>query len=136
MWRFKKVMLQHSDEIEPTLNFCVQFEANNFDNIKMELDGNINLSALLAGRTIAFVDGGITSYRINTVDTPVTLGFTHNSSKLFFGDDSLPVVTDKVLTQITFTADIIFNDASELSIGGTYSAFEFPGQMSSEFNNC
>jgi len=118
-------------------NYCVVWNSENAGNIKMELQGEINLSELLAGRTISFVSGSITEYRIDGVDVPCSIPMTHNATKLLFEENDLPTVTDRVLTQITFSADIIFNDASELSISGIKTAVSIPGvQMTAEYNDC
>lgn len=118
-------------------DYCVEFTAENNSNIKMEMQGVFDFTAGLAGRTIAFVDGAIVSYRINGVDTPCFIPLTHNTTKVFFEEDSLPAVTNRVATSITFTIDMSLNTSEVYYINGSRFAIVTPGtQMSSFYTSC
>lgn len=118
--------------------YCINWQANNFDNIKMSLEGEMDFEEILNGRIIHPLSvGTVTEYIINggTVTTsPVSMTFS--ATKGFINTDSLPVVTDKVLTSITVDIQIICTNASEINITATYAASESDGQTFAEYNNC
>lgn len=141
MWRFKKLMLQHADsEAGPVLGYCVEWVAFNEDNIKMSLEGEIDFTTILAGRNIniGVSSGIIDSYIIDGITTVCSVPMTFTSKKALFSTDSLlPIVTDKVLTVITFTVNIICTDVSEIDLEDiTLSATETPTQTESIYSGC
>lgn len=138
MRSFKRNILQLSEEEDiEILEYCVEFTGVNDDNIKMTLEGSFNFTEGLAGRTISFVDGAITSYRINGIDTACNIELTHNTNTVFFEDNDLPTVTDRVAVSITYTIDLILNTAEEYTINGSKFAIVTPGvQMTSSYNDC
>ena len=139
MNNFKRNIYRTSIEEEPIVeNYCVSWTAANNGNIKMETSGYIDFTSMLAGRTIAFLDGAITGYIIAGVGTfSCEIPVTHTTSKAKWSTDSLPVVTDKVLTSLIYTVNIIFNNATEFDIiDGQTNAIVIPEQTTSEYNSC
>jgi hypothetical protein len=108
----------------------------------MSTQGYIDFSAILAGRTIEpgpLSVGTITGYIIaglGTFTCSIPMDFT--TSQAQWNTDTLPVVTDKVLTSLIYTVEVVFNDASEYLIaGGQTNAVVTPGiQLTSEYNDC
>lgn len=141
MHPFKKMiyMLRRESVPEPPVeSYCVSWTAANNGNIKMETSGYIDFTSMLAGRTIAFLDGSITGYIIAGVGTfSCEIPMTHTTSKAQWSTDSLPVVTDKVLTSLIYTVNIIFNNATEFDIiDGQTNAIVIPEQTTSSYNSC
>lgn len=117
--------------------YCVEWTAINEGDIKMSLDGTIDFTNLLAGRTIHVASTGtVTGYIIDGTPVSCSIPLTFDSTSGTFSDDGLSVVTGKVLTQITIHADIIFNDASELTVDSVTSAMEFPDASTATYNDC
>lgn len=128
----------------PTNNvptYCAVWVASNDGNIKMSTNGYLDFTAMLAGRTIEpgpLSVGTITGYIIAGM-SPFTcsIPMTFTSSKAEWNTDTLPVETDKVLTSLIYTVEIVFNDASEYLItDGQTNAIVIPGQMTSSYNDC
>jgi len=121
--------------------YCVNWTAANEGNIKMSTQGYIDFTGILAGRTIEpgpLSAGTITGYIIAGVGTiSCSIPMTFTTSQAQWDTDSLPVVTDKVLTSLIYTVEVVFDDASEYLIaGGQTNAVVIPGQLTSEYNNC
>lgn len=121
--------------------YCVNWTAENEENIKMSTQGYIDFSAILAGRTIEpgpLSVGTITGYIIAGVGTfTCSIPMTFTTSQAQWNTDLLPVETDKVLTSLIYTVEVVFNDASEYLISdGQTNAIVIPEQMTSEYNNC
>lgn len=117
--------------------YCVEWTAINDGDIKMSLDGTIDFTSLLAGRTIHVASTGtVTGYIIDGTPVSCSIPLTFDSTSGTFSDDGLSVVTGEVLTQITIHADIIFNDASELTVDSVTSAMEFPDASTATYNDC
>lgn len=131
----------YGDELTFTTSYCVNWTAANEGNIKMSTQGYIDFTQILAGRTIEpgpLSVGTITGYIIAGVGTftcSIPMNFT--TSKAQWNTDTLPVVTDKVLTSLIYTVEVVFDDASEYLIaGGQTNAVVIPGQLTSEYNDC
>ena len=121
-----------------TVGYCSVWEAHNNGNIKMSIDGYIDFTTALAGRSIhtgASV-GTITYYRIDGTTITSSIPMTFTSTRAIIQNDHLPVVTDKVLTSIGFYIEIICTNASEISVSGENNAIEFPVQIDSNYDNC
>jgi len=121
--------------------YCVNWTAANEGNIKMSTQGYIDFTEILAGRTIEpgpLSVGTITGYIIAGVGTiSCSIPMTFTTSQAQWNTDTLPVVTDKVLTSLIYTVEVVFNDASDyLIIDGQTNAVVIPGQLTSEYNNC
>ena len=121
--------------------YCVNWTAANEGNIKMSTQGYIDFTAILAGRTIEpgpLSVGTITGYIIAGVGTfTCSIPMTFTTTKAQWNTDALPVVTDKVLTSLIYTVEVVFNDASEYLIAdGQTNAVVIPGQLTSEYNDC
>jgi len=143
MWPFKKMiyMLSNPTEESIPLGYCVNWVADNESNIKMSTQGYVDFTDMLAGRSIhtGASTGHITGYVIAglaplTCDIPMS--FT--SSRATWITDTLPVVTDKVLTSLIYTVNIIFTDASEFDIidEQTNAIVEPDPQITSAYNSC
>ena len=122
-------------------SYCVNWTAENNANIKMSTQGYIDFTGILAGRTIEpgpLSVGTITGYIIagvGTISCSIPMDFT--TSQAQWDTDLLPVVTDKVLTSLIYTVEVVFDDASEYLIaGGQTNAVVIPGQLTSEYNDC
>jgi len=144
MHPFKKMiyMLRNETSIEPEPgSYCVNWTASNDGNIKMSTTGYIDFTAMLAGRTI--MGGGasigtITGYIIAGM-SPFTcsVSMTFTTSKAQWNTDTLPVETDKVLTSLIYTVNVVFNNASEYDIiDGQTNAVVIMGQTTSDYNDC
>ena len=120
--------------------YCTNWTAANDGNIKMQTVGYIDFSAILAGRTIStgLSVGTITGYIIAGVGTfTCSVPMTFTTSQAQWNTDSLPVVTDKVLTSLICNVEVIFTNSDEYSIvDGQTNAIVIPGQMTSEYNDC
>jgi len=127
---------------EEVVDYCVSWTALNEGNIKMSTTGEIDFTAMLAGRTI--VGGGasvgtITGYIIAGMGTfACSVPMTFTASKAQWNTDTLPVEADKVLTSLIYSVSIIFNDATEFDIiDGQTNAIVTPDpQLSSSYNDC
>jgi hypothetical protein len=119
-------------------NYCVSWTAENQDNIKMAISYVLNFTDALAGRTVntGVSTGSITSYRIDGALVTVSIPLTISATNAHVDTDTLAVVTGEVLTEVTVNIELIFTDASELTIASTTSAAEVPGAMTSEYNDC
>jgi len=139
MWLFKQNI--YKARREDILIYCVNWTAQNNSNIKMSTVGYIDFTDTLAGRTVmpgpASV-GTITGYIIDGVGTfACSIPMTFTTFKAEWNTDTLPVVTDKVLTSLIYTVEVVFSDASEHSIiNGQTNAIVIPGQLDSSYNNC
>jgi len=144
MWRFKKLMLQHSDsESGGITGYCIDWQAFNDGDIKMSLEGIIDFTTILNSTTPdRFIDtvassGTVTSYIIDGVTVPCSIPMTFSSKKAFFNDDGLTVVTGEVLTVITFTVLILCTNADEIDLVDlTLSAIETPTQTEASYSGC
>ncbi len=119
--------------------YCCTWEAYNLDNIKMAIEGEIDFTNILAGRTInTFSSSGVvTQYIIGGTLVSCSIPMDFTSTKASFNTDSLPVVTNKVLTSITVDVSVLCTNATGFEILETYSGAEVPGvQLTAEFNNC
>jgi len=130
-----------TDIVACPTTYCVNWTAANEGNIKMSTQGYIDFTGILAGRTIEpgpLSAGTITGYIIAGVGTiSCSIPMTFTTSQAQWDTDSLPVVTDKVLTSLIYTVEVVFDDASEYLIaGGQTNAVVIPGQLTSEYNNC
>lgn len=125
------------EEVPPSLNYCVTWEAHNLDNIKMSLSGTIDFTEELGARTINAGDsiGTITSYVVNMTTVPCSIPMTFTLKKANFSTSDLAAVTDNVLTVITFYVEIICNDTSDFSLGNTLAAME-GDPLNSSFDSC
>ena len=126
----------------PVESYCVTWEAHNLGNIKMSTTGFLDFTDILAGRTIldspASV-GTITGYIIVGMGTfSCSIPMTFTTSRAEWNTNTLPVVTDKVLTSLIYSVEIIFNDASEYSIvdGQTNAIVEEGIQIDVYYNSC
>ena len=139
---FKKNIYRTSIEEEPIVgNYCVNWVAANEGNIKMSTSGYIDFTSMLAGRTIntGASTGSITGYIIAGVGTlGCEIPMTFTTSQAQWNTDTLPAVTDKVLTSLIYTVNIIFNNATEFDIidGQTNAIVEPDPQLTSEYNSC
>lgn len=135
----KSVYMTRREEETPSLGYCVTWAAQNLDNIKMSLDGTIDFTEELGARTI---NGGtslgtVTSYIVNGVTYPASIPMTFTLKKANFSTNTLDAVTNDVLTVITFSVEIICNDASDITLSNiTLSAMEVPDQFNSSYDSC
>lgn len=132
----KRMVFSTDDDV--FLGYCVVWTANNDGNIKMTLDGYIDFSVILAGRTIdtGASTGTIILYRINSVDVVASIPMTFSSTQASFSTDTLTVVTNECLSSIDFSIEIICTNASEISILGSASVFEIPSSMTYSYDSC
>jgi len=122
-------------------NYCVSWSAENEGNIKMSTVGYIDFTEMLAGRTIntGASSGTITGYIIAGMSPFIcSIPMTFTTSQAQWDTDTLPVETDKVLTSLIYTVNIIFNNATEFDIidGQTNAVVEPDPQLTSEYNSC
>lgn len=141
MHPFKKMIYMLRTEITPETpeySYCVNWIAANDGNIKMSTSGYIDFTAMLAGRTIAFLYGEITGYVIVGMSPfSCSIPMTFTDSKAEWDTNTLPVETDKVLTSLIYTVNVIFNDASEFDIiGEQTNAVVILDQTTSSYNSC
>ena len=142
MWSFKRNIYRTAEDSElPIETYCVSWVAANEGNIKMSTSGYIDFTAMLAGRTIntGASTGSITGYIITGVGTlSCEIPMTFTTSQAQWNTDTLPAVTDKVLTSLIYTVNIIFNNATEFDIidGQTNAIVEPDPQLTSEYNSC
>lgn len=127
-----------STTVAPT--YCVSWTAANEGNIKMSTEGYIDFTAILAGRTIVggLSAGTITGYVIAGM-SPFTcsIPMTFTTSRAEWNTDTLPVETDKVLTSLIYTVEVIFNNSDEYFITDEQTnATVIPEQLTSSFDNC
>lgn len=140
MHPFKKMIYMLKRNSVPVASYCTNWTAINESNIKMSTSGYVDFTPILAGRTISPGDsaGTITGYVISGM-SPFTcsIPMTFTTSKAIWNTDTLPVVTDKVLTSLIYSIEVVFNDATDVSIYGEQTnAFVFPGQLNSAYNSC
>jgi hypothetical protein len=134
----------YGDQLSFTSSYCVNWTAANEGNIKMSSVGYIDFSAILAGRTIApgpvsvgtitgFTIAGMTPF---VLSTPISMTFT--ASKAQWNTVALtPVVTDKVLTSLTYSVEVTCTNGDDLpAISETTNTNVIAGQLTSSFNNC
>lgn len=119
--------------------YCAVWDAENQGNIRMSLDGYIDFTEALAGRTIntGASSGSVESYVIdgNTVSGIVNMTFT--STRAVFSTNTFPAVTNKVLTGITFFVEVTCTDGSTISVPDTtLFAMETPDQTHSSYDTC
>ena len=132
----------YGDQLSFTSSYCVNWTAANEGNIRMSTAGYIDFSAILAGRTIApgpVSVGTITGYVIAGVGTfTCSIPMTFTASKAQWNTNTLPVVTDKVLTSLTYSVEVTCTNSDDLpAISETTNAAVTPGiQLTSLFNNC
>lgn len=121
-----------------TVGYCSVWEAHNNGNIKMSIDGYIDFTTALAGRNIStgISVGTITQYRIDGTIISSSIPMTFTSKKAVISNDHLPVVTDKVLTSISFYIEIICTNGSEIMVSGENNAIEIPEAMDVYYDNC
>lgn len=123
------------------ISYCVNWTASNDSNIKMSTIGYVDFTNILAGRTIniGVSTGTITGYIIAGM-SPFTcsIPMTFTTSKAEWNTDTLPVETNKVLTSLIYTINIIFNDISEIDIidEQTNAIIEPDPQLTSDYNSC
>lgn len=141
MNNFKKNIFKSSVE-EITISYCVNWSAANEGNIKMSTTGYVDFTSILAGRTImggGVSTGTITGYVVVGM-SPFTcsIPMTFTSSQAQWNTDTLPVETNKVLTSLIYTINIIFNDATEFDIINeqTNAIVEPDPQLVSAYNSC
>lgn len=130
-----------SAPVLPVASYCVSWTASNEGNIKMSTSGYIDFTAILAGRTImggGISVGTITGYVIAGISPfSCSIPMTFLSSQALWETDSLPVETDKVLTSLIYSVEIVFNDATEFFITNEQTnAAVIPDQTTSEYNSC
>lgn len=129
-------------EESATIGVCIQWTAINLNDIKMSLDFEVDLTTILAGRSInttpGFSVGTITSYVINGTTVPCSLDLTFTATTGTFSTDALPHVAGEVLTSLTFYLDILCTNVTEFTVGPlTISGVEVPGeQITAEYDNC
>jgi hypothetical protein len=95
---------------------------------------------MLAGRTISagLSAGTITGYVISGMSPfTCTIPMNFTTSKAQWNTDALPVITDKVLTSLIYTVEVVFNNSDEYLIDGEQTnAVVIPGQLTSEYDDC
>jgi hypothetical protein len=121
--------------------YCTSWTAANEGNIKMSTQGYIDFTAILAGRTIEpgpLSVGTIVGYIVAGVGTfTCSIPMTFTTSQAEWDTNTLPVVTDKVLTSLIYNVEVVFNNSDEYSIvAGQTNAVVIPGQLTSEYNDC
>ncbi|MBC7845574.1 MAG: Ig-like domain-containing protein [Flavobacterium sp.] len=123
-----------------TVGYCSVWEAHNNSNISMSIDGYIDFTTALAGRSIntgsGVSVGTITQYRINGSIVPCSIPMTFTSNQAIIHNEHLPVVLDKVLTSISFYIEIICTNGSEIFVSGENNAIDTPGAMDSSYDDC
>jgi len=133
----------YGDEIvftTTTIRYCVSWTAANEGNVKMSTEGYIDFTEILAGRTIVagLSAGTITGYVVagmSPFTCSIDMDFT--TSRATWETDSLPVVTNKVLTSLIYTVEVVFNNGDDYLISNEQTnAIVIPGQLTSSFNNC
>lgn len=140
MYNFKKSIFKTSDDEEVVENYCTTWIAENDSNIKMSLDGTVDFTEELAGRSIhtGASTGVIKSYIIDGSIVTTSIPMTFNSTQALFSVDTLVVETDKVLTGITFDINIICTDVSEIDlIDQSKYSVQIPGvQLVATYDDC
>ena len=120
--------------------YCVNWTAGNNGNINMQTVGYIDFTVALAGRTIVagLSTGTVTGYVIAGVGTfTCSIPMTFTTTKAQWNTNSLPAVTDKVLTSLIYSVTAVFSDSDEYIITDEQTnAIVIPGQTTSSFNNC
>jgi hypothetical protein len=121
--------------------YCVNWTAANEENIKMSTQGYIDFTAILAGRTIQpgpLSTGTILGYIVAGVGTfTCSIPMTFTTSQAQWDTDTLPVVTNRVLTSLIYNVEVLFNNGSTYSIvAGQTNAVVIPEQLTSEYNDC
>lgn len=129
----------------PIQEFCVNWTAENNLNIKMSTQGYIDFTEVLAGRTIQpgpLSVGTITGYRIAGMpEFTCSIDMDFTSTRATWDTDLLPAETDKVLTTLIYSLELIFSDNSDyfipnINYAGETNAVVIPGQLTSSYNNC
>lgn len=142
MNNFKKNIYKSNTEDDILIgSYCVNWSAANELNITMSTTGYIDFTDILAGRLIdtGASSGDVTGYIIAGVGTfSCEIPMTFTTSQAQWDTDILPVETDKVLTSLIYTVNIIFNNATEFDIidGQTNAIVEPDPQLTSEYNSC
>lgn len=119
--------------------YCAVWEAHNEGNIRMSLSGYFDFTDELAGRNIStgISAGTITSYVVDGVTVTASIPMTFTLKRANFNTNTLPVITDKVLTAFTYSIEIVCTNASEISITDAFiAAQETPTQVDSYYNTC
>ena len=128
------------EDIIPELGFCTTWIAQNDGNTKMSLDGSVDFTEELGVKNISTGTsiGTVTSYTIGGTTILTSIPMTFTTKKALFSETDLPTVTDRVLTVITFTIEIICTDATEINVyNHTTAAFEEIGtQFTADYNDC
>lgn len=146
MHPYKKLIYsKRTAPIDVPASYCATWEAHNLSNIKMSLDGYIDFTEMLGTKNIDTTPGlsvgTITGYYIAGAPTtlvPCSVAMTFTTKKGNFSTDSLPVVTDKVLSSIVFQVEIITTPYSEISMSDIRldGIVTGVGQIDSEYNSC
>lgn len=121
-----------------TEGYCMVWNAYNYSNLKMFLDGYIDFAMSLNGRNINpnVSTGSITEYKIDNQTISCNIPFEFTLNRALFNTNSLAVVDGFVLNELTFSVDIICNDASEISTSGTKVGVFSNGNLVNSYDNC
>ena len=137
-------MLRKNNAIEtPTTTYCVNWSAANIDNIRISTEGYIDFTTILAGRTIAdspISTGNVTGYIIagETLVRPCSIEMDFTSVRATWSYSSLPPVTDKVISSLIYSVEIICTNSDELPpiYNEQTNAVVTSGQTTSSYNSC